>query len=233
MTTSVSRRAFALSLFLLSLTGSTFAQIIPADSEEGMLRLSRAEYKADFVPLANHFESQGNDFFCGPTSSVIVLNALHTGGSSPYTQESFFDAATNHVKTRAQVTGQAPGVSGKPDYGLQLAQLQKILEGHGLKVTAHVVGEKVSTEAVRADFVRNLGNRNDYVLINYKRSVLGQEGGGHISPVGAYDSKSDSVLILDVNPGFHEWVWADLLDLVRAMGTFDTLQNRGYLLVSR
>jgi len=41
-----------------------------------MTRLARAAAKVDFFHLANHFESQQNLGYCGPTSSTIVLNAL-------------------------------------------------------------------------------------------------------------------------------------------------------------
>jgi len=43
--------------------------------------------------------------------------------------------------------------------------------------------------------------------VNYKRSAIGQKGGGHISPLGAYDEISDSFLVLDVNPASS---WLDL-----------------------
>ena len=67
--------------------------------------------------------------------------------------------------------------------------------------------------------------------MNYYRPALGQDGGGHISPLGAYDEESDSFLILDVNPNGHSWVWAPAAALFQAMRTRDTVENRGYLLV--
>jgi len=47
----------------------------------------------------------------------------------------------------------------------------------------------------------------DLAIVNYKRSAIGQKGGGHISPLGAYDEISDSFLVLDVNPASS---WLDL-----------------------
>ena len=73
---------------------------------------------------------------------------------------------------------------------------------------------------------------DDYVLVNYARKSLGQTGGGHISPLGAYDEASDSFLIMDVNPNRAPWVWVGADDLIGAMRTFDTVENRGYLLIS-
>ena len=51
-------------------------------------------------------------------------------------------------------------------------------------------------------------------------------------PLGAYDETSDSFLIMDVNPNRAPWVWVGAGDLIRAMRTFDTVENRGYLLIS-
>jgi hypothetical protein len=70
------------------------------------------------------------------------------------------------------------------------------------------------------------------VIVNYARKELGQKGGGHISPLGAYDTRSDSFLVMDVNPNAAGWVWVTTEALVRAMRTFDTVENRGYLLIS-
>jgi Phytochelatin synthase len=67
------------------------------------------------------------------------------------------------------------------------------------------------------------------VIVNCKREAVGQKGGGHISPLGAYDAGSDSFLVLDVNPAPESWVWMPTATLVRGMRTFDTVENRGYV----
>jgi Phytochelatin synthase len=61
--------------------------------------------------------------------------------------------------------------------------------------------------------------------------AVGQRGGGHISPLGAYDAASDSFLVLDVNPASAGWVWMPTATLVQGMRTFDTVENRGYVVV--
>ena len=95
-----------------------------------------------------------------------------------------------------------------------------------------VVDDGADAEDVRREIVANLARRDDYVLVNYARKALGQPGGGHISPLGAYDARTDSFLIMDVNPNRAPWVWVRAADLIAAMRTFDTVENRGYLLVS-
>jgi Phytochelatin synthase len=78
----------------------------------------------------------------------------------------------------------------------------------------------------------SLARPGEYVIVNYRRAAVGQHGGGHISPLGAYDAASDSFLVLDVNPAAANWVWMPTATLVKGMRTFDTVENRGYGLVT-
>ena len=233
------------------------ATLVEWSSEESVERFSRAEHKVDFFPLSNHFVSQDNRIYCGPASSAIVLNALRLGKLEGLPQDrSAIDAADmawlpvgfdpflgkftpNNVliegtKSVAEVLGKPIEISGewKKDFGLQLRQLAQVLRVHGLSVTMRVVKDSAEPELLRDELADNLATADNYVLINYSRKALGQSGGGHISPLGAYDRESDSFLIMDVNPNRAPWVWVKATDLIAAMQTFDTVENRGYLLIS-
>ncbi len=226
-------------------------------SGESAERLSRSSHKADFFPLSNHFISQDNAIFCGPVSSAIVLNALRLGrkdglpqdrqsiarnelvylpeGANPfYGKYTPNNVLTERTKTRLEVLGKPILIDGdhRSDFGLQLRQLAQVLGSHGLEVVTRVVDEHADPAAIRSELAANLAAGGDFVLVNYARGSLGQEGGGHISPLGAYDKSSDSFLIMDVNPNRAPWVWVEARDLIAAMRTFDTVENRGYLLVS-
>ena len=148
-----------------------------------------------------------------------------------YTPNNVLDDRT---KTRLEVLGKPILIDGDPrsDFGLQLSQLAQVLRSHGLKVVTRVVDERADATAIRRELAANLASGGDFVLVNYARRSLGQRGGGHISPLGAYDERSDSFLIMDVNPNRAPWVWVGSDDLIAAMRTFDTVENRGYLLVS-
>jgi hypothetical protein len=232
--------------------------IVEFGSPEGMIRLGRAEAKVDFFTLSNHFESQQNLAMCGPTSAVIVLNALRharpdeTKPSDPtlfpqefavgvppglklvfnrYSQGIFLDdERVSRVKSRATFFGK-PDANGKRDPGIQLRQLDQVLLNFGLRTTLRVVENEPDVAAIREELLRNLAQPGDYVIINYHRPALAQPGGGHMSPLGAYDEASDSFLILDVNPNRKPWVWVKAEKLVAAMATLDITENRGYLLV--
>ena len=226
-------------------------------SGESAERLSRSSHKTDFFALSNHFISQDNSIFCGPVSSAIVLNALRLGkkeglprdrqsiakdemawlwqGADPfYGKYTPNNVLNERTKTRLEVLGKPILIDGEPksDFGLQLRQLAQVLRSHGVKVATRVVDGDADAAAIRRELAANLATGDDFVLVNYARRSLGQTGGGHISPLGAYDEGSDSFLIMDVNPNRAPWVWVGSDDLIAAMRTFDTVENRGYLLVS-
>ncbi len=62
-------------ILMLSMNGAP-QPVVSWNTTDGIERLATSKHKIDFFKLANHFESQSNKFFCGPTSAAIVLNAL-------------------------------------------------------------------------------------------------------------------------------------------------------------
>jgi len=249
--------AMALASNALGLNATT-DQLIPLvlfASDEGLARLARSTAKADFPALVNQFEPQSNAAFCGPTSAAIVLNAIK-GRSSElprdrsrlhsedlkflpggfdltlprFTQDNVIEKGP---KTRSQVLGEPVRINGKstPDFGYQIRQLDELLKLNGLATHLVIVNDRKLETDIRTDLVQNLRTAGNYVIVNYKRSAVGQQGGGHVSPVGAYDQLSDSFLVLDVNPTNAGWVWMPTSVLVKGMRTFDTIENRGYILV--
>jgi hypothetical protein len=164
---------------------------------------------------------------------VMVLNALSVPAPaiSPYknfrifTQENFFQSP----KTRQVITPE------KVSYrGMNLAELGKYLETYPVQVNVYY-GSDVSLEKFRNLIVKNLTEANNFVLINYLRSAIGQERGGHISPIAAYDRDSDRFLILDVSRYKYPPVWVKVEELWKATKTIDPAsgKSRGFVLVSR
>ncbi len=236
-------------------TSAPVQTLVVFNSDEGLARLARSSAKVDFPALANQFEAQSNVAFCGPTTAAIVLNTVHSGrrdlprdhsrlhpGDLQYLPRDFELTVARFTqdnviekgpKTRAQVLGEPIIVNGKAvrDGGYQLRQFDELLKAHDLVTRLVVVDEKKSAEEIRADWVDNLQRGGDYVIVNYRREQAEQRGGGHISPLAAYDAESDSVLVMDVNPANAGWVWMPIATLIKGMRTLDTVENRGYILV--
>lgn len=243
---------------IISLTLSVFIiqayaqSLVRFNSENSMKRLSRTDYKVDFFSLSNFYTAQPNGVVCGPTTMSIVLNALNKDQRPKtsfakelkvnipdkwdprferYTPDNIFNENTDKVKTKSQVYGEP--IDGKKDFGLQLRQLHQMFIAHGVKSEIHVFTDKTNFKNLKKKMIKNLKNPNDYIVINYARKPLGQKGGGHISPLVAFDEKSDSFLIMDVNPNKDQWVWVKFDDLAKALNTFDTVENRGLLFISK
>ncbi len=234
-------------------------QLVAWGSPESNKRFARSKHNADFFKLANQFESQHNLGYCGPASATIVLNALRLDnakaprprdettfppeyikglppGLDPvfkrYTQNTFFDAHMAKVKTRDQFFGAPRAPGARPSPGIELRELHNVLLNHGLKSELRVMDDTITDKQLRQELLRNLATAGDYVIINYSRVETGQGRWGHMSPLGAYDQKSDSFLVMDVNPNQAGWAWVPAALLAKAMRTKDVAENRGYLLVA-
>ncbi|WP_017300598.1 phytochelatin synthase family protein [Nodosilinea nodulosa] len=204
-------------------------QLIPLTSTEGQVLLRDSEALADYVPLTSQFVTQINQAFCGVASMVMVLNAL--GIPAPlapqwergyFTQENIFNEKTEAIIGQDAIARQ----------GLTLAELAGILETYPVSAEIHY-GSDVSLDQFRRLIRANLETPGNYVLINYLRRAIGQERGGHISPVAAYDADTDKFLILDVSRYKYPPVWVQAETLWQAINTEDSVsgKTRGFLLI--
>ena len=73
-----------------------------------------------------------------------------------------------------------------------------------------------------------LSTPDHHVIINYLRKAIGQERGGHISPLAAYDA--------DVSRYKYPPVWVSAAELFAAMNTQDSdnqNRTRGFVLIRK
>jgi hypothetical protein len=119
--------------------------------------------------------------------------------------------------------------------GMTLDQLGGLLALHPATIEVRHAADG-GLDAFRASARDYLAARDHFVIVNYLRKALGQEIGGHISPLAAYDSKADRFLILDVARYKYPPVWVKASDLFDAMNTTDAANDnktRGYVLVAK
>ena len=236
--------------------------LIPWNSPEGIRRLERSKHKGDFYRLAHHFQPQINPLYCGIATSVIVLNAFRSSkGTIPsqkeletkipmiwggkkipfpsYSQTTLLNRNTDKIKSKKVIN--LTNIKSKEvldeselNPGLSLAELKGILEVYGLKVKIAYADKKpeVGTRNFKKILLNILDNANIFIVANFKGSSMGAKTGGHISPLAAYDDKSDSVLILDVAGHKNPWYWAPIDHLYQAMSTLDNDVTRGWLIIS-
>ncbi|MFO1036302.1 MAG: phytochelatin synthase family protein [Geminicoccaceae bacterium] len=207
--------------------------LIDVRSEQGEKLLLEADALDAYVPLSVNFVTQKLQSFCGVASIVIVLNALDvpaptTPEYEPYhtfTQDNFLDERTETILPREVLTKQ----------GMTLDQLGALLRLHPVEATVNHAADS-SVDQFRAAAREHLGQDGRAVIVNYLRKAIGQERGGHISPLAAYDAETDRFLILDVARYKYPPVWVTAADLFAAMNTTDSdneNRTRGYVLVVR
>lgn len=154
-----------------------------------------------------------------------------------YTQNNVFDAsyvskeANKNIKDKSIVVGKH--VNAEDHLGFSIRQLDALFDAHGTKSELKIVSPEADEKTIRDEIVKNLSETGNFVVVNYIRTALGQAGGGHISPLGAYHKETDSVLVMDVNPSKADWVWVKMSDMIAAMRTLASVENRGYLLISK
>ncbi len=211
------------------------ASVIGLTTPEGEALLFGAEARNDYFPLSIHFTTQINPAYCGPATIAMVLNALDvprpasdmTTGLGMFDQENIFTPATDAVKSAKAILS--------PPYGMTLDELGGMLAAHDLKVTVVHAGDS-DLDTFRKTAIAELEDNDHFILVNYLRKAIGQEAGGHISPLGAYDADTDRFLILDVSRYKYPPVWVEAAALFGAMNTIDSDNNdktRGYVSVSR
>ena len=205
--------------------------LISLTSEQGEHLLLDSEARQAYWPLSVHFVTQKNQAYCGVAAIVMVLNALGIEGPSapefaPYTiftQDNVLNAETENVLPEAVLMRQ----------GMTLDQIARLLEVHSAEAEVH------HTAGRRLDDFRHLartylGKKDHHVIVNYLRRAIGQERGGHISPLAAYDADSDRFLILDVARYKYPPVWVGAAALFAAMNTIDPAndhKSRGFVLI--
>jgi hypothetical protein len=205
--------------------------LIDLRSNEGEQLLEESDAREAFIPLSATFVTQKNHAYCGVASIVMVLNALQlpapampeNGAYHSFTQDNVLDEATDKILPREVLARQ----------GMTLDELGALLATRQVAVEVQHAAD-ATLDAFRASARDYLGRERHFVLVNYLRKAIGQESGGHISPLAAYDAETDRFLILDVSRYKYPPVWVGAADLFQAMNTTDADnqgKTRGYVLI--
>jgi hypothetical protein len=119
----------------------------------------------------------------------------------------------------------------KGDAGFTLDQFYRALQAHDIKVKKTEALPELSDQNIINDLLKTIQTKGKYIIVNFFRAGIGEKGGGHFSPLGAYDNISDSFLLMDVNPKKYPWVWVKTKDLIKGMRTLDKNHYRGFVVV--
>lgn len=204
-------------------------------------------YSNDFFQISSGLDVQINQDYCGAATAVAILNSLRYLRSdnadgveipvdsvyAPYsyaTQSDIFGECTEK-----NVITHGNGMDGitTPPYGLNIEQVAQVLRCHLDGVTwsvetHHIDKTHMTVGKVKYDLKNALIDPSSRVLVNYNRTLIGQSGGGHWSPVGSYSEKWDAFLIVDVAKYKYPPVWVPAERLYEAMATEDDCGSWDY-----
>lgn len=207
--------------------------ILFLDNIEAIERLKR-NIDLDYINLSNNYVSQSNRGFCSIASSVMVFNALNmqplpsiaNAHKDYFTQENILtkeiidDCDINFIKND----------------GRNIDNLAPILEKFPVNIKVYHANE-ISFEEFQEIIgeIYSKHHTKSYIIICYYRPILGQIGGGHFSPIGAYDKITNSALIMDVSRYRYPPFWVSMEKLWDAINTLDKTNNiyRGFIVITK
>jgi Phytochelatin synthase len=205
------------------------------DTAQGLKRLEESDARQSFVPLSMFFVTQDTQTLCGVASSTMVLNALIPEKDraivhewKPYrlfAQSEFFTCEVQQFANRNDVL----------DRGMTLEQLGKALGTYPVKVEVFHANRQHDARVFKDAAKEVLRGRDSFVIVNFLRTAVGQQTGGHFSPIAAYHEPTDSFLVYDVARYKYPPAWVKTKDLWNAMNAEDdeSKTNRGYLIVRK
>src|SRR5690349_19366503 len=154
--------------------------LIGFSSDAGESYLVESKAREAYFPLASNFLTQKTQAYCGVASIVMVLNALNVPAPSvpeyePYktfTQDNVLNERTEAILPRQVLDKQ----------GMTLDQIGAILSTQPIKAEVRHASD-ASLEQFRTQASSFFAKPGHFVIVNYLRKAIGQEKGGHISPL--------------------------------------------------
>jgi len=201
--------------------------LIPFASDEGRALFQQAlaaGTMAGYFTLAEQFHTQADPSFCGLGTLVVVLNAL---GIDPGPEQTWKGPWRWFAEEHLDCCRPLADVQ---RHGMTLAQFACQGACKGARFDVHHAAS-TTVAAFRAAVIEAASTPGEpHLVVAYDRSVLGQTGAGHFSPVGGYHAGRDLVLILDVARFKYPPHWVPLESLFAAMLPIDpeTGQSRGF-----
>ncbi|MBP6917302.1 MAG: phytochelatin synthase family protein [Legionellaceae bacterium] len=220
--------------FLLALSAPMVHSVEPIakdligfNSKHGKIIFQRSLNHNELKLLA-HFTTQKTGTYCGIASAVMILNAAETPAPfdsqhPPYhyfNQDDFFNAPVTQIITLEKIQ----------KAGIPLKELAEVIQDYGLKTQVYYASD-LNLELFRSLLRKAISNQH-FIIVNFLRTSLGQEGSGHHSPVAAYDTITDRFLILDVARYKYPAYWVKAANLWNAVNTKDKTRYRGFLVSS-
>lgn len=194
------------------------SDLVALDSPDGGTLFAGSVSRTHEI-VAPHFHAQTHANGCGVATALTVMAAVGLRKR----ERDLFSRDALRVRTRREVRRG----------GMSLTHFDALLGVHGLRTELRR-GDAVSTDEFRNAIVTAM-LAGKPVVVNYDRSVLGQEAIGHISPLTAYHAAADKALVLDTAAHRYppHWIALDMLHAAMRKPTRPGGPSRGFLIAER
>jgi hypothetical protein len=204
--------------------------LIPFRSERGkslLIDCLRSGCSDVYLSLAEQFLTQSSPPSCGVATLAMVLNSLRIDPGRVWQKPwRWFN--------EEMLVSCFDRDNSKDNAGLTMEHFGLIAECNGA-VAQTFYASNTSLEDFRT-VLRSLlsSGAPRRLVVAFDRSVLGQTGTGHYSPVGCYHEKSDTILIMDVARFKYPPYWVPVQSVWEAMRTIDpeSRRSRGFFSIS-
>lgn len=223
--------------------------LIDYRSSESKTRLCRSLREGNAVPylsLSSCFNTQAEPAYCGLSTLAIILNSLRIDPQRIwktiwrwYSEDLLNCCRTlDHVKQSgvtleefvclAECNGTFASLvrpcDTQNDFEEFVQTLKRVCTGGREK-------GNLKEDANVGDFDEE--NPTEYMAVSFSRRALGQTGDGHFSPIAAFDSETNSVLVFDTARFKYPPYWVPVGMLFQAMLPLDKLtgKSRGYVIL--
>ena len=127
-------------------------------------------------------------------------------------------------------------MNGQFNGGIDADKLAKVIDLHKPAKATYFEVKREQNDIKSVDKFRNvvkqiMSSEGKYMIANYHLGAMYPITSGHFSPIVAYDSLTDRVLIMDVASHIGTWSWVKLEELYRAMNTIVNGNARGYIII--
>ncbi|MCF6777236.1 phytochelatin synthase family protein [Thiotrichales bacterium 19X7-9] len=226
-------------LFQLALANTQLPvadNLIALNSPEGqkLFKETPNNYLNDYWLLSQYFVTEKGLAFCAPASIVMTLNALGKTPKEapehyPYKLFNQTNLFFNQAILKANIT--PPMIN---FHGMTLGQAGLILEQYADSVKIYHGNEIMGVKQFKELLINALTNKKQFIIINFYRKTINESGGGHFSPIAAYNPQTDRFLILDVARYKYPPVWVKSEELFKAILGIDSIskKSRGFIIVS-
>lgn len=212
--------------------------LISLESSEGANLLASQSSKSRAWNMLSHFETQSTQSFCSVATAVVMLNSLRMPAPTDpvFAPYAYFTQADVLGSCAMALPSHVPGVNLSAGFiathGATLDEWRSYLACWA-NVTRFYASSSTpamfrtqARAALESETLSSVG-------INFHRSALDEIGGGHMSPLAAYDASSDRFLLLDVARYKYPPVWVRTEQLFAAMNTTsDSGESRGWVVVT-